>query len=30
LPEDVVVRTREKYIEAYRRLTGRELELGRA
>ena len=25
LPEDVVLRTREKYIEAYRRLTGREL-----
>jgi phosphoribosylaminoimidazole-succinocarboxamide synthase len=26
LPDDVVVRTREKYIEAYRRLTGEELE----
>ena len=26
LPEDVVMKTREKYIEAYRRLTGRELE----
>jgi phosphoribosylaminoimidazole-succinocarboxamide synthase len=26
LPEDVVVRTREKYIEAFRRLTGRELQ----
>lgn len=26
LPEDVVRRTREKYVEAYRRLTGRELE----
>jgi phosphoribosylaminoimidazole-succinocarboxamide synthase len=26
LPEDVVWRTREKYIEAFRRLTGRELE----
>jgi phosphoribosylaminoimidazole-succinocarboxamide synthase len=25
LPEDVVMRTREKYVEAYRRLTGREL-----
>jgi len=25
LPEDVVVRTREKYLEAYRQLTGREL-----
>jgi phosphoribosylaminoimidazole-succinocarboxamide synthase len=25
LPEEVVVRTREKYVEAYRRLTGREL-----
>jgi phosphoribosylaminoimidazole-succinocarboxamide synthase len=25
LPEDVVLRTREKYIEAYRRLTGQEL-----
>jgi phosphoribosylaminoimidazole-succinocarboxamide synthase len=26
LPDDVVTRTREKYIEAFRRLTGRELE----
>jgi phosphoribosylaminoimidazole-succinocarboxamide synthase len=26
LPDDVVEKTREKYIEAYRRLTGRELE----
>ena len=26
LPDDVISRTREKYIEAYRRLTGRELE----
>jgi phosphoribosylaminoimidazole-succinocarboxamide synthase len=26
LPADVVARTREKYIEAFRRLTGRELE----
>jgi phosphoribosylaminoimidazole-succinocarboxamide synthase len=26
LPEDVVMRTREKYLEAYRRLTGRELD----
>jgi phosphoribosylaminoimidazole-succinocarboxamide synthase len=26
LPDDVVARTREKYLEAYRRLTGRELE----
>jgi phosphoribosylaminoimidazole-succinocarboxamide synthase len=25
LPEEVVMRTREKYVEAYRRLTGREL-----
>ncbi|MQA28333.1 MAG: phosphoribosylaminoimidazolesuccinocarboxamide synthase [Luteitalea sp.] len=25
LPDEVVVRTREKYVEAYRRLTGREL-----
>jgi phosphoribosylaminoimidazole-succinocarboxamide synthase len=25
LPEDVVLRTREKYLEAFRRLTGREL-----
>ncbi|MEZ5318468.1 MAG: phosphoribosylaminoimidazolesuccinocarboxamide synthase [Vicinamibacterales bacterium] len=27
LPDDVVTRTREKYLEAYRRLTGRELEV---
>ena len=26
LPDDVVMRTREKYIEAYRRLTGKEVE----
>ena len=26
LPDDVVMKTREKYIEAFRRLTGRELE----
>jgi phosphoribosylaminoimidazole-succinocarboxamide synthase len=26
LPDDVVRRTREKYVDAYRRLTGRELE----
>jgi phosphoribosylaminoimidazole-succinocarboxamide synthase len=26
LPDEVVARTREKYLEAYRRLTGRELE----
>ena len=26
LPEDVIQRTREKYIEAYRRLTGKELQ----
>jgi phosphoribosylaminoimidazole-succinocarboxamide synthase len=26
LPEDVVARTRDKYLEAYRRLTGRELD----
>lgn len=25
LPEDVVMRTRQKYVEAYRRLTGKEL-----
>jgi phosphoribosylaminoimidazole-succinocarboxamide synthase len=30
LPEEVVLRTRDKYIEAYRRLTDRELEIGRA
>ena len=26
LPDDVIVKTREKYVEAFRRLTGRELE----
>jgi len=26
LPDDVVLKTREKYVEAFRRLTGRELE----
>ena len=26
LPEDVVIRTREKYVDAYQRLTGRSLE----
>ena len=30
LPADVVQRTRAKYLEAYRRLTDRELELGHA
>jgi phosphoribosylaminoimidazole-succinocarboxamide synthase len=30
LPADVVQKTREKYLEAYRRLTGRELETGHA
>ena len=30
LPDDVVMRTRQKYLEAFRRLTGRELETGRA
>jgi phosphoribosylaminoimidazole-succinocarboxamide synthase len=30
LPNEVVARTREKYLEAYRRLTGRELEVGDA
>ena len=30
LPDDVVARTREKYLEAYRRLTGHELEPARA
>ena len=30
LPDDVVARTREKYMEAYRRLTGHELESARA
>jgi phosphoribosylaminoimidazole-succinocarboxamide synthase len=28
LPDDVVMKTREKYIEAYRVLTGRDLDLG--
>jgi phosphoribosylaminoimidazole-succinocarboxamide synthase len=27
LPDDVVARSREKYLEAFRRLTGRELAL---
>jgi phosphoribosylaminoimidazole-succinocarboxamide synthase len=27
LPDDVVARTRDKYLEAYRRLTGRELDI---
>ena len=26
LPDDVVAKTREKYVEAFRRLTGRELD----
>ncbi|HOJ69160.1 MAG TPA: phosphoribosylaminoimidazolesuccinocarboxamide synthase, partial [Candidatus Hydrogenedentes bacterium] len=26
LPEDVVARTREKYVEAFERLTGRKFE----
>jgi phosphoribosylaminoimidazole-succinocarboxamide synthase len=30
LPDDVVAKTREKYLDAYRRLTGRELEIARA
>ncbi len=30
LPAEVVTRTREKYLDAYRRLTGRELEAARA
>ena len=30
LPDDVVARTREKYLEAYRRLTGQDLEGARA
>ena len=30
LPDDVVMRTREKYLEAYRRLTDRELETSHA
>jgi phosphoribosylaminoimidazole-succinocarboxamide synthase len=25
LPDDVIEKTREKYVEAYRRLTGKEL-----
>ena len=27
LPDDVVAKTREKYLEAFRRLTGRELDV---
>jgi phosphoribosylaminoimidazole-succinocarboxamide synthase len=30
LPDDVVSRTRAKYLDAYRRLTGQELDTGRA
>jgi phosphoribosylaminoimidazole-succinocarboxamide synthase len=30
LPDDVVAKTREKYLDAFRRLTGRELEIARA
>lgn len=30
LPDAVVAKTREKYLDAYRRLTGRELEIARA
>jgi phosphoribosylaminoimidazole-succinocarboxamide synthase len=30
LPDDVVMRTRAKYLEAYRRLTGHDLEVSRA
>lgn len=30
LPADVVAKTREKYLDAFRRLTGRELEMARA
>jgi phosphoribosylaminoimidazole-succinocarboxamide synthase len=30
LPDDVVARTREKYLDAFRRLTGSELETGHA
>jgi phosphoribosylaminoimidazole-succinocarboxamide synthase len=30
LPDAVIARTREKYLEAFRRLTGRELETSRA
>jgi phosphoribosylaminoimidazole-succinocarboxamide synthase len=30
LPDDVVAKTREKYLDAYRRLTGQELEIAHA
>jgi phosphoribosylaminoimidazole-succinocarboxamide synthase len=30
LPDHVVANTRKKYLDAYRRLTGRELEMARA
>ena len=30
LPDDVIQRTRQKYLEAFRRLTGRDLEAGHA
>jgi hypothetical protein len=30
LPGDVVAKTREKYLEAFRRLTGHDLEIGDA
>jgi phosphoribosylaminoimidazole-succinocarboxamide synthase len=30
LPDDIVARTRDKYLDAYRRLTGQELETARA
>ena len=30
LPDEVVAGTRQKYLDAYRRLTGRELDLVRA
>jgi phosphoribosylaminoimidazole-succinocarboxamide synthase len=30
LPDDVVIKTREKYLDAFRRLTGGELEMARA
>jgi phosphoribosylaminoimidazole-succinocarboxamide synthase len=30
LPDDVIANTRAKYMDAYRRLTGKELEVGRA
>jgi len=30
LPDEVVAKTREKYLDAFRRLTGRELEVARA